>query len=131
MEVRVDLAQILMSDTRDAQIITLRERNGPRTLQIVIGNPEASAIHRRVRGEPPQRPLTHELLFNVIEAMGGELEKITISDLKDDTFYATLVIRRGSELIEIDSRPSDAIALGVASEVPLYVEDEVLRAAAH
>lgn len=131
MEVRVDLAQILISDTRESQIITLRERNGPRTLQIVIGGNEASAIHRRVRGESPPRPLTHELLFNVIEAMGGELEKIVISDLKDDTFFATLVIRRSTELIEIDSRPSDAIALGIAGEVPLYVSDEVLRAAAH
>lgn len=131
MEVRVDLAQILMSDTREQQIITLRERNGPRTLQIVIGGNEASAIHRRVRGETPTRPLTHELLADVVEALGGEIEKIVISDLKDDTYFATLVIRRGTELIEIDSRPSDAIALGVAGEVPLYVNDEVLRVAAH
>ncbi|MBL8879197.1 MAG: bifunctional nuclease family protein [Phycisphaerales bacterium] len=131
MEVRVDLAQILISDTREQQIITLRERNGPRSLQIVIGGNEASAIHRRVRGETPARPLTHELLANIVEALGGELEKIIISDLKDDTYFATLVIRRGTELLEIDSRPSDAIALGVAGEVPLYVNDDVLRVASH
>ena len=127
MEVRMDLAQIVISETRDTQIIVLRERDGNRNLPIVIGLTEALAIDRRVKGVQLQRPLTHDLLGNVIESLDAELEKIVINDLQDHTFYAKLVIRQGSELIEVDSRPSDAIALGVATEVPIYVEDHVLR----
>lgn len=130
MEIRVDLAQIIISETRDTQIIILRERDGERALPIVIGLTEAFAIDRRVKGVQPQRPLTHDLLGNVMEALGGELEKIVINDLQEHTFYAKLVIRKDGELIEVDSRPSDAIALGVAGEVPIYVEDHVLREAA-
>ena len=127
MEIRVDLAQIVISETRDAQIIVLRERDGVRNLPIVIGLTEALAIDRRIKGVQLQRPLTHDLLGNVIESLAAELEKIVINDLQDHTFYAKLVIRQAGELIEVDSRPSDAIALGVANEVPIYVEDHVLR----
>lgn len=127
MEVRMDLAQIRISEIHEQQIIVLRERNGNRILHIVIGLPEALAIDRRVKGYQPQRPLTHDLLANVIEALSAELEKIVINDLQDHTFYARLVIRRGSELIEVDSRPSDAIAVGIANEVPIYVAEHVLR----
>jgi bifunctional DNase/RNase len=127
MEIRMDLAQILISETRDQQLIILRERNGQRHLPIVIGLTEALAIDRRVKGVQVPRPLTHDLLANVIESLQGELEKIVVNDLQDHTFYAKLVVRQHGELIEVDSRPSDAIALGVASEVPLYVEDHVLR----
>ncbi len=130
MEVRMDLAQIRISETHDQQVIVLRERNGPRFLQIVIGLTEALAIDRRVKGVRLQRPMTHDLLGNVIETLSGELEKIVINDLHDHTFYAKLVIRSQGELVEVDSRPSDAIALGVANEVPIYVEDHVLEEAA-
>jgi bifunctional DNase/RNase len=127
MEIRMDLAQIVISETRDTQIIWLRERDGNRTMPIVIGLTEALAIDRRVKGVQLQRPMTHDLLGNVIESLDSELEKIVINDLQDHTFYAKLVIRQQGELIEVDSRPSDAIALGVASEIPIYVEDHVLR----
>jgi bifunctional DNase/RNase len=127
MEVRMDLAQIVICETRDTQIIVLRERDGNRNLPIVIGLTEALAIDRRIKGVQLQRPLTHDLLGNVIESLAGELEKIVINDLQDHTFYAKLVIRHQGELIEVDSRPSDAIALGVANEIPIYVEDHVLR----
>jgi bifunctional DNase/RNase len=127
MEVRMDLAQIVISETRDQQLIVLRERNGERVLPIVIGLSEALAIDRRVKGVQLQRPMTHDLLANVIDSLSAELEKIVVNDLQDHTFYAKLVIRRQGEFIEVDSRPSDAIALGVASEVPIYVEDHVLK----
>lgn len=130
MEVRMDLAQILISETRDNQLIALRERNGSRILHIVIGLNEAWAIERRLKKVPAPRPMTHELLANVIESLHAELEKVVITNLRDSTFYAKLVIRGNGELIEVDSRPSDAIALGVASEVPIYVTEEVLRQAA-
>lgn len=130
MEVRCDLATILISETRDQQLIALRERNGTRVLSIVIGLPEALAIDRRVKRIQPQRPMTHELLSNVIEQLGAELERIVINDLQDGTFFAKLVIRSNGELIEVDSRPSDAIALGVGGDVPIYVQEHVLREAA-
>jgi len=130
MEVRMDLAQILISETSDSQLIVLRERDGDRRLPIVIGINEAWAITRRVKGMQVPRPLTHDLLANVIEELSGQLEKIVINDLQEHTFYAKLVIRQNGEVIEVDSRPSDAIALGVANDVPIYVEEHVLRAVA-
>ena len=127
MEVRMDLARIVISDTSEQQIIILKERAGDRQFPIVIGLTEASAIDRRVKNIPTPRPLTHDLLANIIRELSGELEKIVIHDLRDHTFFAKLVIRHAGELLEVDSRPSDAIALGVASDTPLYVEESVLR----
>ncbi len=127
MEIRMDLARIVISDTSDQQIIVLRERSGDRQFPIVIGPAEAWAIDRRVKGIATPRPLTHDLLANVIRELDAELEKIVVHDLRDHTFYAKLVIRHNGALLEVDSRPSDAIALGVASDTPIYVEDGVLR----
>lgn len=129
MEVRMDLARIVIRETQERQLIVLRERNGTRTLHIVIGLTEALAIDRRLKGLHTQRPMTHDLLANVIDALSAELEKIVVNDLHDRTFYARLILRSHNELVEVDSRPSDAIALGVATDVPIYVEDEVLDAA--
>ncbi|MBX3395482.1 MAG: bifunctional nuclease family protein [Phycisphaerae bacterium] len=127
MEVPVDLSRIVIQDTSDQQIIFLREHGGEREFPIVIGDAEALAIDRRLKGYKKARPMTHDLLADVIEKLHGELEKIVINDLKNHTFYATLVIRMQSGLIEVDSRPSDAIALGVASGTPIFVAEHVLR----
>ena len=127
MEVRMDLARIVISDTSEQQIIVLKERNGGRQFPIVIGMAEAWAIDRRVKNISTPRPLTHDLLANVIRELDAELEKIVVHDLRDHTFFAKLVIRHNGTLLEVDSRPSDAIALGVASDTPIYVEDGVLR----
>ncbi len=128
MEVRVDLARIVIQDTSDQQIIFLRERGGEREFPIVIGDSEALAIDRRLKKYRRHRPMTHDLLADVIESLGAELEKIVITDLKDHTFYAKLVLRsHGGELIDVDSRPSDAIALGVANETAIFVNEQVLR----
>jgi bifunctional DNase/RNase len=127
MEVRMDLARIVISDTSEQQIIVLREREGTRQFPIVIGLAEALAIDRRVKNISTPRPLTHDLLASVIRELDGELEKIVIHDLRDHIFYAKLVIRSDGKLIEVDSRPSDAIALGVASDAAIYVREGVLR----
>ena len=127
MDVRMDLSRIVIQDTSDQQIIFLRERGGAREFPIVIGDAEACAIDRRLKGYKRARPMTHDLMADLIEALRGELEKIIISDLKNHTFYAKLVIRRDGEIVEVDSRPSDAIALGVASETPIFVSEQVLR----
>ncbi|GMU34881.1 MAG: bifunctional nuclease family protein [Planctomycetia bacterium] len=127
MDVRMDLSRIVIQDTSDQQIIFLRERGGSREFPIVIGDSEACAIDRRLKGYKRARPMTHDLMADLIEVLRGELEKIIISDLKNHTFYAKLVIRRDGEIVEVDSRPSDAIALGVASETPIFVSEQVLR----
>jgi len=127
MDVRVDLARIVIQDTSDQQIIFLRERDGEREFPIVIGDAEALAIDRRLKGYKRARPMTHDLMSDIIDALGAELEKIVINDLKNHTFYAKLVLRHRGEVVEIDSRPSDAIALGVASETAIFVSEHVLR----
>ena len=130
MAVRVELSRILIRELNDYQLIELREVGGARTVPIVIGLPEAQAIERRLKGIEVKRPQTHELLASVIEELGGTLRAVTISDLDDHTFFATLSLElAGGTVKEIDSRPSDAIALGVASDVPLYAAEHVLEEA--
>lgn len=129
MAVHMELSRILITETQDYQVIYLREVEGDRTFPIVIGLYEAAAIERRLKNIPIKRPQTHELLANTIEQLGGHLEQILINDLHDHTFFAQLIIRRDGEVIEIDSRPSDAIALGIANEVPIYVAEHVLEEA--
>lgn len=130
MSVLMELSRILIRENTDYQIIELREVDGDRTFPIVIGLPEARAIERRLKGLEINRPLTHDLLANIIESFGGELESITINDLSDHTFFAMLNIRRSEgDVMNVDSRPSDAIALGIAQEVPIYVAEHVLEEA--
>ncbi len=126
MPVRMELARILIRETDDTHVVELREADGERVFPIVIGLNEAAAIERRLMGQQPPRPQTHELLANVIEALGYQLEKVLINDLKQHTFYARLHLRRGEEVVDVDSRPSDAIALGVASDTPIFVAEHVL-----
>lgn len=130
MSVQMELSRILIRETNDYQIIELREMDGERTFPIVIGLPEAQAIERRLRGIEIKRPQTHELLANIIEAFGGELVSITITNLEEQTFFATLDIKKSDgQTMNVDSRPSDAIALGIAKGVPIYVAEHVLQGA--
>jgi uncharacterized protein len=126
MPVQMELHRIIISENTDSQIIVLKEVDGERSFPIVIGNPEAYAIDRRLKGIPTPRPLTHDLLASVIEHLGGTLERIEINNLQDHTFFARLHIRQNGKDIEIDSRPSDAIALGAAATVPIFVAEHVL-----
>jgi bifunctional DNase/RNase len=124
--VPMELHKIIISEMLDSQVIYLKELHGERKFPIVIGNAEALAIDRRLKGTAIPRPLTHDLLANVIERLGGKLERIEITHLQDHTFFAKLLIRQDGQLIEADSRPSDAIALGIANTVPIFVADDVL-----
>lgn len=126
MPVQMELRRIIISEVHDQQFIVLREVDGDRSFPIVIGVFEASSIERRVKGMPSPRPLTHDLLANIVEEMGGELQDVYICELRDHTYYAKLRIRQQGEMIEIDSRPSDAIALAVSAKVPIYVSEDVL-----
>jgi bifunctional DNase/RNase len=126
MAVQVELKRIIITEASDQQVIYLKEVNGERAFPIVIGLTEALAIDRRLKGQPTPRPQTHELLSSVIEKLDGRLERIVINDLQDHTFFARLVIRQNGKTVEIDSRPSDAIALGVSNNVPIFVAEHVL-----
>ena len=93
---------------------------------VIIGLFEAHSINRRVKGEPSPRPLTHDLIVGIIESLQGEVQDIIISELKEHTYYAKLRVRQEGELMEIDCRPSDAIAIAVTARVPIFVNEEVL-----
>ena len=128
MLVRMELARIIISEINDQQVIYLREVDGERMFPILIGIFEATSIDRRVKGEIPPRPLTHDLLKNAIEELGGEVQDVVINNLMDHTYFAVIRIRRDGELVEVDSRPSDAIALSVhyTPHLPVYVDESVL-----
>jgi bifunctional DNase/RNase len=125
----MELARIIMSDVNEQQVVYLRETDGQRSFPILIGVYEAVSINRHVKGETTERPLTHDLLRKTIEELGGEIQDIVINNLQEHTYFALIRIRRDGELIEIDSRPSDAIALAVQFRppLPIYVDDSVLE----
>jgi uncharacterized protein len=122
----MELKRIIISEVHDQQVIMLREVDGERSFPIVIGIFEATSIDRRVRKTPSPRPLTHDLIASVVENLGGEIQDIFISDLRDHTYFAKLRIKMNGEIVEVDSRPSDAIALAVTARVPIYVAEDVL-----
>jgi len=129
MPLQMELARIIINEINDQQVIYLREVEGERMFPILIGIFEATSIDRRVKQIPAPRPLTHDLLVNIVEAMGAELQDVIISELRDHTYYALLRVRHEGELIEIDARPSDAIAVAVTCDpaLPIYVNEEVLN----
>ena len=129
MLVKMNLARIVIVDSEDEKMsmIVLREVEGERAFPILIGVHEAYAIDRRLKGILVQRPLTHDLIERMIEQLDCQMERIVISELRDSTFYAKLVLRRDGELVEIDSRPSDAIAIGAGTPTPIFVDDSILK----
>ena len=124
-EVEVELSRIIINETSDQQVIFLKERNGERGFPIVIGIVEIFAIDRRIKGIKPPRPMTHDLLEQIITSLDAKIEKIVINDLRHHTFYARMYLRYNGQLVEIDSRPSDAIALSVAVKAPIFVAEHV------
>lgn len=130
MPIQMELRRIIMSQTDDKQVIVLRETEGERSFPIMIGLFEATSIYRRVKGVPSPRPLTHDLVNSLVDQLGAEVQDIIINELRDDTYFAKLRVRHEGELIEIDCRPSDAVAIAVNANVPIYVNEEVLGEAA-
>jgi len=124
--IQMELRRIIISEVDEHQVIVLREVDGERSFPIVIGLFEATSIDRRVKGMQAPRPLTHDLITAAVEQLGGEVQDIVISDLKEHTYFAKLRIRHQGELIDIDCRPSDAIAVAVTAKVPIYVSEDVL-----
>ncbi len=129
MSVPVELSRIYIREMADCQIIELAEIGGTRSFPIVIGMTEACAIERRRKGCGVERPQTHDLLSAAIEALGATVDRIEIAELKQTTFFARIYLRRGDKVIELDARPSDAVALAVATDAPMYVAERVLAEA--
>ena len=125
MEIEVELSKIIINESSDQQIIVLKERYGQRSFPIVIGIVEIFAIDRRLKGILPPRPMTHDLLGNIITSLGARIERIIINDIRNHTFYARIVLSLNGKIVEVDSRPSDAIALGAASGAPIFVDEQV------
>ena len=128
IEVIIDSIRVsLMSQHR---VVVLKDVNNERYLPIWIGPCEAEAITVKLQDMPTPRPLTHDLLRSVIREMGGKIAHILISDLRQEVYYARIVIEVAGDQIEIDSRPSDAIALAVRAAVPVFVNESVMDKAA-
>ncbi len=131
MLVQMELSRIIISEINDQQVVYLREVDGPRAFPILIGIFEATSINRRLTAPHPPRPLTHDLLRNTIAALAADLEDVVITKMVDHTYFAVLRLRtKDGGLIEVDSRPSDAIALAVHHDPirPIFVDDEILEA---
>jgi bifunctional DNase/RNase len=128
LEVIVESVRVHMPTGR--YVLLLKEVGLGRILPIWIGQPEASSIAMRLQGVTPERPLTHDLLASVIAELGGRLERVTIGSLRDETFHARLLIVTAAVRHEVDARPSDAIALALRLEVPIYAAAAVLDRAA-
>ena len=129
MPVKMQLSRVIVSDINDQQAIYLKEVSGGRTFPILIGEFEANIINRRVLDEAPHRPLTHDLLRSVIEVLGAEPKEVVITEIKDHTYYAILRLSQKDQLLEIDCRPSDAVALAVHYDppLPIFVAEDVLN----
>jgi len=129
MPVPMELSRIVISEMGDQQVIYLKEVNGTRSFPILIGIFEATSIDRRVKGITTPRPMTHDLIISVVEHLGGQLQDVVITELREHTYYARLRIRHQGELIEVDARPSDAIAVAMTCNppLPIYVNEDVLN----
>jgi bifunctional DNase/RNase len=117
---------LMVDPITNMPIVILRDKDGQRVLPIWVGVFEANAIALQIENVTPQRPMTHDLLNNVIHDLKADIKKVVVSDLKENTFYALIHLSLGGETMVIDARPSDAIALALRARAPIYVEDTVI-----
>jgi len=127
--IEVVIDSIRVSLTSQHRIVVLKDNNTDRYLPIWIGPFEADAITIELQETPPPRPMTHDLLKSVIQELGGRMVHVLISDLRNDVYYARLIVEVDGKQVEIDSRSSDAIALAVRTKVPIFVDDRVMESA--
>ncbi len=129
MQIEMSIKGLMVDPITNAPIVLLRDEAGNRVLPIWVGVFEANAIALQVENIAPPRPMTHDLLRQIILDLKGEVERITITDLRDSTFYAVIHLRVDGDLVLVDSRPSDAIALALRVKAPIFVEENVLEQA--
>jgi uncharacterized protein len=126
MQIEMTIKGLMVDPITNMPIIILRDEAGQRVLPIWVGIFEANAIALQIENVATPRPMTHDLLRNVIEDLRGVVEKIVVCDLKDNTFYALIHIQVGGEAVAVDARPSDAIALALRTKAPIFVEESVI-----
>ena len=127
IEMTVDSIRVSLMNYQ--RVVILKEKTNERYLPIWIGPSEADAIAVKLQGVSVPRPLTHDLLCSIIDALGATISSIVVSDLKNDTFFAKILLTVDGEQMEVDSRPSDALALAVRADVPIFAEEAVLEKA--
>lgn len=128
--VRMSVAHLGVDRSTNSPVVILREVGGERSLPIWIGTSEANAIAMEMQGVKPQRPMTHDLLKHLLSGLGGELRRVHITDLRDDTYFAELQIVRGEQVVQVDARPSDSIALALRCNAPIFTSESLLDRAA-
>ena len=127
MEREVKIRGLMMDPVTNMPVVVLKAVQGPGTLPIWVGIYEANAIALEIEKVQTPRPMTHDLLKNVLLGLDVRVNKVVVSDLKDETFYALIWMERGGEIISMDSRPSDALALALRLDCPIYVEERVFK----
>jgi len=125
--VEMELNKIRIDENRGEQVIVLKEKEGDRILPIVIGIMEVTAIKMKISGVNPPRPMTHDLFYNTITRLGARIDKIVITKLENNTFFAKLIISVDSRTEEIDARPSDSIAIAIRAKAPIFADEQVLE----
>lgn len=129
MEIEVKIRGLMMDPSSGTPIIILKDVNSDTMLPIWVGAYEANAIALEIEKIAPQRPMTHDLLRNLITEMGARVERVVVTELRDNTFFAVIEMRNSEgEAMMLDSRPSDAIALALRADCPIYVNEDVIKA---
>jgi bifunctional DNase/RNase len=129
MEIEMKIRGLMVDPSTNMPIVLLRDSVSEALLPIWVGLYEANAIALEVEKLQMARPLTHDLLRNLIHSLNGQVQRIVITELKDDTFYAVIWMEQNGEVVALDARPSDALALALRADCPIFVEEEVLRTA--
>jgi bifunctional DNase/RNase len=127
MEVEMKIRGLMMDPVTNMPIVVLKDNGGESILPIWVGIYEANAIALEIEKVTTPRPMTHDLLKSVLTSLDAHVHKVVVSDLRDDTFFAVIWLERNGKIISIDSRPSDALALALRVDCPIFVEDEVLK----
>jgi uncharacterized protein len=127
MELEVKIRGLMMDPVTNMPVVVLKEAQGTGVLPIWVGPYEANAIALEIEKVQTPRPMTHDLLKNVLTGLNVHVKRVVVSDLKDDTFYALIWMERDGQTLSMDSRPSDALALALRLDCPIFVEDEVLK----
>jgi len=126
MMIEVNINTIALDTKTGTPVVILKEKEGEGALPIWIGPFEADAISRALNGEEFPRPLTHNLIINIIKDMNGKVLKVVVNDLRENTYFARIYIQREDEIIEIDARPSDSLAIAALSKCPIYIDEKVI-----
>jgi bifunctional DNase/RNase len=127
MEVEMKIRGLMVDPVTNMPIVVLKDQGSDTVLPIWVGVPEANAIALEIEKVVTPRPMTHDLLKNLLVGLETSVQKVVVTELRDDTFFAVIWLDRGGQSISIDSRPSDALALALRVDCPIFVEDEVLK----